>query len=374
VEALDLDRLRQALELAELSVGLSEPNPRVGCVIGDREGHVFGSGFTQAAGGAHAEVMALRDAARSGASLRGSVAWVSLEPCAHHGRTPPCAEALLQHGVSRVVAAVSDPFPSVSGRGFEQLRRAGVEVTLASESPGGEEVARLAREMNIGFFSRFERGRPWVRLKVAASLDGKTALEDGRSQWITGPSARADGHGWRRRAGAILTGIGTVLADDPQLNVREVSTNVQPRRAVVDTHARTPATARILAGPEGAIVYVGATAETRLIRSAGAEVCVVDVVDGHLALDRVVADLARRQVNELHVEAGATLSGALLRAGLVDELLVYLAPIVVGQGKGMFGLEPPAELALARAFHFTQIQAVGSDLRVLARPTSRAGA
>ena len=221
LDDLDRDRLHQAQALAEHAVGLSDPNPRVGCVIGLADGTVLGQGWTRQAGGPHAEVVALRDAAAQGGRLRGATAWVTLEPCAHHGRTPPCCDALIDAGVARVVASVADPFPGVAGAGFARLRAAGIDVLEA-----GGVFAEVTRELNIGFFSRIERGRPWVRMKLAASLDGRTALPDGRSQWITGEAARRDGHAWRRRAGAVLTGIGTVLADNPRLDVREVPTEL----------------------------------------------------------------------------------------------------------------------------------------------------
>ncbi|MDE2454156.1 MAG: bifunctional diaminohydroxyphosphoribosylaminopyrimidine deaminase/5-amino-6-(5-phosphoribosylamino)uracil reductase RibD, partial [Burkholderiales bacterium] len=250
--SLDRERLVRALALAETSFGLCEPNPRVGCVIGRADGSVLGSGATQRAGEAHAEIVALRAAAAAGHDVRGATAWVTLEPCAHHGRTPPCCDALIAAGIARVVVAVADPFPAVDGRGIERLRAAGIEVAMADA-----DLAAAAREVNIGFFSRMRRGRPWVRLKIAASLDGRTALANGVSQWITGPAARADGHAWRRRAGAVLSGIGTVLEDDPRLDVRLVPTALQPLRVVVDSRWQTPPAARVLA-PPGAVLVVGA--------------------------------------------------------------------------------------------------------------------
>lgn len=238
--ALDEVRLRQALELAAQAVGLSDPNPRVGCIIGRTDGQILGRGHTQQAGGPHAEVMALRDAASQGWDVRGATAWVTLEPCAHHGRTPPCCDALVAAGLGRVVAAIQDPYPAVAGRGLQRLREAGIEVTVAEDEG---DIAKAALELNIGFFSRVIRQRPWVRLKAACSLDGRTALPGGQSQWITGLPARVDGHAWRRRAGMIVTGIGTILADDPQLNVRLVPTQLQPARAVLDSFLRLPRTA-----------------------------------------------------------------------------------------------------------------------------------
>jgi diaminohydroxyphosphoribosylaminopyrimidine deaminase/5-amino-6-(5-phosphoribosylamino)uracil reductase len=246
---MDTDRLMQdALVLAGQAVALSEPNPRVGCVIVAPDGRVIGRGHTQQAGGPHAEVMALRDAAAAGESVRGATVVVSLEPCAHHGRTPPCCDALVAAGVGRVVMALQDPNPLVAGQGAARLRAAGIEVV---SGPGAE----AARELNIGFFSRMERQRPWVRLKVAVSLDGRTALANGTSQWITGEAARADGHAWRRRAGALLTGVGTVLDDDPRLDVRLVDTPRQPLRVVVDSRLDTPPAARIVQPPGAVLLY-----------------------------------------------------------------------------------------------------------------------
>ena len=230
--ALDRERLLQALVLAEGAFGVTEPNPRVGCLVGSRDGTIFGSGATQKAGGPHAEVMALRQAVQQGHDLRGATVWVTLEPCAHQGRTPPCCDALIEARVGRVVVGARDPFPAVNGAGLQRLRAAGVTVDMADD----DDIAAACRDVNIGFFSRMERGRPWVRLKIAASLDGKTALSNGQSQWITGPEARKDGHAWRRRASAVLTGIGTVLADNPRLDVRLVPTEAQPMRVILDSH------------------------------------------------------------------------------------------------------------------------------------------
>ena len=361
---LDADRLREALSLAQQSIGLSDPNPRVGCVIAAPDGRVIGRGATQAAGQAHAEVMALRAAHEAGHALRGATVWVSLEPCAHHGRTPPCCDALIDAGVARVVVATGDPNPRVAGAGLARLRAAGIEVAIADG-----DVAAAARDLNIGFFSRIERGRPFVRLKSAASLDGRTALPDGRSQWITGEAARADGHVWRLRAGAILTGIGTALADDPRLTVRTPAATRQPLRVVLDSTLRLPPTARMLSEPGATLVVHTATDSAReaALRAAGAELLRLPA-DRPIDLDAVLAELARRDVNELHVEAGAVLGGALLRAGLVDELLIYLAPIVLGQGRGMFDIGPLPSLADAPALDLVEVTPIGVDLRLRARP------
>lgn len=352
--------MQRALALAEAAIGLTEPNPRVGCVIvGDgwsAEGH------TQEAGQAHAEVMALRAAQAQGRDPAGATAYVTLEPCAHHGRTPPCCDALVAARLGRVVVALGDPNPLVGGEGMRRLRAAGIRV-----DSGLREAE--ARELNIGFLSRMQRGRPFVRLKVAASLDGRTALDDGRSQWITGPAARADGHGWRRRATAVLTGIGTVLADDPRLDVREVPTAKQPLRVVLDARLQLPPTARLLAPPGAVRVY---TADASLpaadrLREQGASVVEVAAPQGRIDLGALLQDLAGLGVNELHVEAGARLNASWLNDGLVDELLVYLAPMFIGPGRGMAALDPMAQLADARRFEFIEAVPVGPDMRLRAR-------
>jgi len=317
--------------------------------------------------GPHAEVMALRDARARGASLSGATAYVTLEPCAHHGRTPPCCDALIEAGFGRVVVAVDDPFPLVNGGGIQRMRAAGIQVDHAPE-----EQAEQARELNIGFFTRIQRGRPWVRLKLAASLDGRTALPDGRSQWITGEAARADGHAWRRRATAVLTGSGTVLADDPQLDVRHVPTTVQPWRVVVDGRLQTPADARLLGGASPVYIYTGAEAPADRARSLGERGATVlalpDAVDGRrVDLKAMLDDLAKRHVNELHVEAGAALAGAFLAAGLVDEILLYLAPVLLGAGRGLADLPIPASLDTVTRYHWHDLSRVGSDLRLMLR-------
>ena len=365
---LDEARLREALALAEGAIGLSEPNPRVGCVLADQTGERLARGYTQHAGGAHAEVMALRDAAAKALDLRGGTAWVSLEPCAHHGRTPPCCDALVAAGLQRVVVAVQDPFPGVNGAGIERLRAAGIEVVVA-----GGAIAEAAREINIGFFSRLERGRPWVRLKSAVTLDGRTALPDGRSQWITSEAARRDGHAWRRRAGAVMTGIGTVLADDPRLDVRLVPTQRQPLRVVLDSRLRLPAQASIVQ-PPGHVLVVHAQAGNERPAWATATPQVSWWAcpwptggPAQVDLAALLPELARRGINELHVEAGARLGGALLDAGLVDELLVYVAPKLFGQGPGLAAIAPLPDVAAAPVWAFHRVEPVGADLRLLLR-------
>jgi len=365
----DRVRLEQCLALAHAAIGLSDPNPRVGCVIASADGRALAKGSTQQAGGPHAEAAALADAHAAGADLRGATAWVSLEPCAHHGRTPPCCDALIDAGVARVVVAAVDPNPLVAGQGIAKLRAAGIAVDLA-DGP----VAREARELNIGFFSRMQRGRPWVRMKIAASLDGRTALDNGASQWITGEAARRDGHAWRKRASALLTGIGTVLEDNPRLDVRLVPTPRQPLRVIVDSRLQTPADARILDAPGEVLVYTAAddTLRGAALRARGALLVPMAGAHGKVDLAAMLADLAQRGVNELHVEAGHKLNASLLREGLVDELLVYLAPRLLGIGREMAAFGPLSTLAEALEFEFTQVDRIGDDLRILARPPGRA--
>jgi len=357
--------MREALWLAADAVALSEPNPRVGCLIAAADGTVIGRGHTQQAGGPHAEVMALRDAAARGHSVRGATVIVTLEPCAHHGRTPPCCDALVQAGVGRVVMAIEDPNPRVAGQGAARLRAAGIEVIAGVE-------ADAAHEMNIGFFSRMLRGRPWVRLKVAASLDGRTALSDGRSQWITSEAARADGHAFRRRAGAVLTGSGTLIHDDPQLDVRLVPTPRQPLRVVLDSRLSSPLTSRIFQRPDSVLVYAARPPADRLqaFTAHGIEVVDMPNAQGRVDLTAMLADLAKRGINELHVEAGAQLNGSLVREGLVDEYLIYLAPKLLGSGLDMAAFGPLASLAHAPQLRFHDVERVGCDLRILARPLS----
>jgi diaminohydroxyphosphoribosylaminopyrimidine deaminase/5-amino-6-(5-phosphoribosylamino)uracil reductase len=379
-DATDAAWLRHALELAQRSIGLSEPNPRVGCVITTPGHETVATGFTQEAGGPHAEVVALRAAQAQGLSLQGATAYVTLEPCAHHGRTPPCCDALIAAGVGRVVVAVGDPFPQVAGQGLARLRAAGVEVV---ECPDAAIVA-AARELNIGFFSRVLRRRPWVRLKAAVSVDGRTALPDGASQWITGEAARADGHAWRRRAGAVLTGVGTVLEDDPRLDVRAVPTARQPRRVIVDSRLDTPPGARILdapgevcvvhAQPADALVAAAATPMARAaaaLAGRGARLASLPGPNGKVDLAGLLERLADEGVNELHVEAGHRLNGSFLREGLVDECLVYVAPALLGEGRPLAAFGPLASLGDAPRGRFVSVDPVGSDLRLVLRLPGR---
>jgi diaminohydroxyphosphoribosylaminopyrimidine deaminase / 5-amino-6-(5-phosphoribosylamino)uracil reductase len=360
--------MRQALQLAGQALWITPPNPRVGCVITAADGTVLGEGHTQAAGSAHAEIMALSDARAKGNDTRGATAWVTLEPCAHHGRTGPCCEALIAAGVSRVVASLVDPNPLVGGQGLARLRAAGVDIDIG---PGAAE----SRELNLGFFSRMLRGKPWVRMKIAASLDGTTALANGASQWITSPEARADGHAWRARASAVLTGIGTVLADDPSLDVRLVQTPRQPVRVVVDSLLQTPINARLFATDGPVWIYTASSdaEKTNALQAAGATVIALagSAPGGKLDLAAMLCDLARREINELHVEAGFKLNGSLLREGLVDEFLIYTAPRFLGPGQGMAALSPLASLEEGVALDFLSVDRVGPDLRLLARAQGR---
>jgi len=365
----DFPFIDQALQLAGQALWLSNPNPRVGCVISSSDGYVLGQGFTQQAGGPHAEIMALRDAQAHGHDLRGATAWVTLEPCSHQGRTGPCCDALIQAGIARVVASLADPNPEVSGQGFARLRAAGVDVQVG---PG----AAQSRALNIGFFSRMQRGLPWVRLKVAASLDGVTALANGASQWITSPEARADSHAWRARACAILTGSGTVLHDDPRLDVRELATPRQPHLVIVDSRLQTPASARLLDVP-GRQVFIYTTAaldspHAHALREKGATLLPCPAPEAQVHLPALLRDLAKQGINELHVEAGSRLNGALLRAGLVDELLLYAAPLLLGSGgQGMAAWGPLSALDDGMRLTFQSIQRIGTDLRLLARVEKR---
>lgn len=368
ISHLDTERLQQALVLAERAIGLSDPNPRVGCVIGRADGTVLGQGHTQQTGGPHAEVMALRDAAGAGANIAGATAWLTLEPCAHFGHTPPCADALVTAGIVRAVVAIADPFPQVNGRGIERLRAAGIEVVMADAT-----IAAQAHALNIGFFSRVERGRPWVRIKAAMSLDGMTALHNGASQWITGPDARRDGHAWRRRASAVLTGIGTVIADDPGLEVRLVETARQPIHVVLDSQLRLPPNCKLVRSSVPLVVFAAADPQGRAesLRALHVDVRFAPGRDRRVDLYSILTELARLQVNELHVEAGHTLNAALLQAGLVDELVVYAAPRLLGPGRPVAALEPLSALSDTIDLQFEDVRRVGEDLRIVARPRPR---
>lgn len=374
-----------ALAAAEHALYLSSPNPRVGCVL-ERSGVLLGQGHTQAVGGDHAEVQALKAALGAGHNVAGATAYVTLEPCSHHGRTPPCVDALLRHDIARVVIALTDPNPLVAGRGLQLLRDAGVTVELADPSSA---FALAAREINIGFLSRMQRGRPWVRLKAAASLDGITALKNGQSQWITSAQARVDGHHFRARACAVLTGLGTLLADDPLLTVRDVATPRQPHRVLIDSFLQAPLAAKLF---QGAPVTVfcssdqgAAKDKARSLRALGHTVTAQDSQSetainvvalkadaentniNKIDLNWVMKTLASDGINELHVEAGAKLNASLLRAGVVDELLIYLAPKLLGAGMGIAALGELSSLADGLPLVFYSADRIGDDLRIIAR-------
>jgi diaminohydroxyphosphoribosylaminopyrimidine deaminase / 5-amino-6-(5-phosphoribosylamino)uracil reductase len=366
----DAQHIATALQLASAALLLTDPNPRVGCVLSDAQGRVLGQGHTQQAGGPHAEVMALRDAAAKGHSVVGATAYVTLEPCSHHGRTGPCCDALIAAGIGRVVASLADPNPLVAGQGFARLRAAGIEVQTG---PGAAE----SRELNIGFFSRMVRKLPWVRLKVAASLDGKTGLANGVSQWITSEAARADGHAWRARASAVLTGVGTVLEDNPRLDVRLIETPRQPHLVIVDSHLQTPPDAHVFIAGRPVWIYAAVRDEARAaaLEARGATVTCLPNASGKVDLAAMLQDLAARGVNELHVEAGHKLNGSLIREGCVDELLVYLAPKLIGSGLDMashlHAEGPLTSLEGALALEFKSVQMLGPDLRVVSRVRGR---
>jgi len=349
--------MARALELAARGLYTTDPNPRVGCVL-VREGRIVGEGWHERAGDAHAEIHALREAGDQAAQ---STAYITLEPCAHFGRTPPCTGALIAAGVHRVVAAMQDPNPLVNGKGLDQLRAAGIEVDC-----GVMEAEALA--LNPGFVSRMRRGLPWVRMKLAASLDGKTALENRTSQWITGPDARRDGHAFRARASAVLTGIGTVKDDDPRMDVRLVETTRQPLRILVDSRLEVDPRARILAKP-GVLVVTARNQPSEkesLLTEAGHQVLSLPNAHNKVDLPGLMRWLGAREINELHVEAGYRLNGSLLREQCVDELLVYLAPRLLGPGAGMIDLPGLERLPMQPELAFGEVVSLGPDLRILA--------
>ena len=359
--------MMRALELARRGLYSSDPNPRVGCVIAHRD-RVVGEGWHRYAGEPHAEIRAL---AAAGGDAAGATAYVTLEPCRHTGRTGPCTRALVEAGVARVVAAMRDPNPQVAGQGFAELAAAGIEV----------ETGLLAAEagiLNRGFVSRFERGRPWVRCKLAATLDGRTSTATGESQWITGDAARADVHRLRAQSSAVLTGIGTLLADDPRLDARvdDVDCLVPPMRVIVDSRLRTPPAARVFSVPGRVLVATSRHASpTQPLLDAGAEVVPLSDTGGRIALDTLMTVLVERGVNEVHTECGPTLAGALLESGLVDEIVVYLAPVLLGDAaRGMFTLPMVAAMHDRVGLEITCVTRVGGDLRIDAIPRARARA
>ena len=355
----DFQFMARALRLAERGLYTTTPNPRVGCVL-VKDGRIVGEGWHERAGGPHAEVVALTAA---GANAQGATAYVSLEPCSHHGRTPPCADALIAARVARVIAAMQDPNPLVAGSGLRNLREAGIQAETGL-------LETEAHELNIGFVLRMTRGRPWMRVKIAASLDGKTALKNKVSQWITGADARRDGHRWRARSCAVMTGIGTLADDDPRLTVRDVETPRQPLRVVVDSRLRITPEARILDG--GSVLVATATRDddkNRALASKGAEVVVLPNAEHKVDLLELAKYLAGRGINEVLVEAGINLNSALLRAGVVDELLMYLAPHLLGDmARGMLDLGELTEMNKRLQLNIQETRMIGPDLRILARP------
>ncbi len=358
--AADHGFMARALQLAQRGLFTTTPNPRVGCVL-VRDGRIVGEGWHEKAGMPHAEAAALTAIVGAGGTAKGATAYVTLEPCSHFGRTPPCVDALIEAGVVRVVAAMPDPNPLVAGQGLAKLAAAGIAVASGL-------LAAEAHELNIGFVSRMTRGRPWLRLKVAASLDGKTALNNGVSQWITGPAARRDAHIWRARSCAVLTGIGTVKDDNPRLTVREVPTTRQPLRVVIDSRLETPLDAAVLEG--GNVLIAAAQDNDRAadLRARGAEIVILPNAQGKVELAYLLQELGRRGINEVLAEAGTRLNGSLLREGCVDELLIYQAPILLGDAaRGMFGLAEITDLAGARRLNIIERRVVGADCRIRAR-------
>ncbi|HLK71062.1 MAG TPA: bifunctional diaminohydroxyphosphoribosylaminopyrimidine deaminase/5-amino-6-(5-phosphoribosylamino)uracil reductase RibD [Steroidobacteraceae bacterium] len=363
---VDIRHMRRALELAERGLNSTDPNPRVGCVLVQRDEHgerIVGEGWTAPVGGPHAEVQALRSA---GAAAAGATAYVSLEPCSHTGRTPPCARALIEARVARVVYAAEDPNPLVNGAGAAALRAAGIAVTggvLASES----------RALNPGFFQRMQTGLPWVRLKLAASLDGRTALASGESQWISGEAARADVQRWRARSSVILTGSGTALSDDPSLTVRLPETERQPLRVLLDSALQVRPEARLFEPPGQVMVFTASTDPARREALARRGVLIENAASAEasgLALEPILRRLGQLGANEVWVEAGARLGGALIAAALVDELIIYVAPCLLGSdARPLLQLPAPTRLAAATRLRFVDCTPIGDDLRLIARPT-----
>ena len=357
----DIQWMSLALTWAEKAMNITTPNPRVGCVIVNPQGVLIGSGHTQAAGQAHAEIMALQDAEQQGHDLAGATAYVTLEPCSHQGHTGPCCDALIQVGLARVVVAVQDPNPQVSGNGIERLRQAGLQVDVGVSKD-------KALSLNLGFFKRMTQGVPWMRLKVAASLDGQTALSNGLSQWITSAAARQDGHAWRARACAVLTGIGTVLEDDPRLDVRDIDTPRQPTLVIVDSKLETPLNAKLWPIQREVWIYCAKEDADRkaALEAKGAQVTCLPNAQGKVDLRAMQKDLGQRNINEVHIEAGFKLNGSLLTAGVVDELLVYLAPLLIGQGMGMANLGPFEALSQALKLDIQNVIPIGNDIRLIA--------
>ena len=369
LSAADSQWMARALQLAQQGLYTTTPNPRVGCVL-VRDELVLGEGWHQRAGEPHAEIYALQAAA---GAARGATAYITLEPCSHYGRTPPCSDALIQAGIARVVIAIKDPNPQVAGQGIAQLRAAGIEVEC-----GLMEVA--ARELNIGFFARMTRGTPWVRSKIAASLDGRSALKNGTSKWITREAARHDVQHWRARSCAVLTGIGTLLADNPRLNVRDIPTSRQPMRVLLDSELRLPLNVDMLqplspsSGVSNVVVYTAINDKSKILalQKLGAQVVVLPDANGQVDLSAALHDLAEKGCNEVLVEAGATLNGALLNAGVVDELVLYMAPQLLGDtARGVAQLGELTALDQRVQLEWQDVRHLGKDLRIVMRVIKR---
>jgi diaminohydroxyphosphoribosylaminopyrimidine deaminase/5-amino-6-(5-phosphoribosylamino)uracil reductase len=354
--------MARALRLARKGLFSTHPNPMVGCVITQDE-RLLGQGWHELAGGPHAEIRALRDA---GQAVSGSTVYVTLEPCSHHGRTPPCSAALLDAGVSRVVIASSDPNPRVSGQGLDQLTAAGVKVETGL-------MAAEAEALNAGFFTRMQKGRPWVRVKAAISLDGRTALRNGSSKWISSEASRRDVQFWRAQSSAILTGIGTVLADNPSMNARLDDLKRQPLRIVADSRWRTPVDSRILSDQKTAVIAGDSTIRIPLeLKESGVNCLPLQSEDGKTGLDPLMSELARMEINEVQVEAGAVLCGALMKKQLVDEVLIYQAPVLLGEGgPGPFRLGPLESMDKRTHLRLLESAHIGKDLRLRFSPEYR---
>ncbi len=357
--AFDYECMASALQLARQGLNTTHPNPRVGCVI-THEGRVVGSGWHKKAGGAHAEISALREAADKAV---GATVYVTLEPCSHHGRTPPCVEALIEAKIARVICALEDPNPDVNGSGFQCLLQAGIEVQSGL-------MTAEAEELNSGFLMRMRQRRPWVRIKLAQSVDGHIALANGSSQWISGSEARADVQIWRARSDVILTGIGTLLADDPSLNVRNSEMARQPTRVVVDSRWRTPATARLLSLP-GKVLIAGLDENPipDSLSETSADYLGVTSFEGRVDMSAVFTELGKRGFNEVQVEAGAALCGTLIQQKLVDEVLIYQAPVILGGGARSPFATPRLDNMQDRVhLEWVDSRRIGKDLRLRLKP------